>query len=513
MATPGSITPSWFEATLAAGRLLGWKETGSWPPLARPEPASAAPDRRADYLAASFRCRLALLELRPGRARVSLKQLEQRLDPERLAERHERDTLELWTLLMAGEPGFTSARVDALTQRARAHGRSEQVVELTALGALAQAQAGDIEQGMRLARVASRMARTEELPQPAILANLILARVRRLDGSPYLAARIASSLRRFAPSSFRPWIDWELVLATGDHAELPADAGREARELSEALRACAVGDHERVSERLDALKAHACGLVRADVSRLRAALLPSSAESLGDAALESWQAGVSDVVPHGLAGLCLGDRAQLDSVSIVVSEPGRAYRLLERASPLLIVRGAILIGSEAGAQLRSVSVLAAVALAGGRGLEEQELFRQVYGFHYKSEIHRGTFNTVLHRARGVLGRAGSLLREDGRVRLTHEGTLILPDPRCSLGTRDRVLRFLATVPRISARRIADELELPLRSVQAMLRELVDEGVCSSLRDGRRIAYVVEDTTFHEPTQRNPLADEDATVRG
>ena len=41
--------------------------------------------------------------------------------------------------------------------------------------------------------------------------------------------------------------------------------------------------------------------------------------------------------------------------------------------------------------------------------------------------------------------------------------------------------------------------MPLRTVQATLRQLANEGVCRVERSGRNVEYVVEDTTFREPT--------------
>src|SRR5262249_16951806 len=69
------------------------------------------------------------------------------------------------------------------------------------------------------ARRACRMARTEMLADPEVLAGLTLARTRRMSGRPYLAARIVDELRRRAPPC--AWIDWELALA-GARTTAPA---------------------------------------------------------------------------------------------------------------------------------------------------------------------------------------------------------------------------------------------------------------------------------------------------
>jgi hypothetical protein len=43
------------------------------------------------------------------------------------------------------------------------------------------------------------------------------------------------------------------------------------------------------------------------------------------------------------------------------------------------------------------------------------------------------------------------------------------------------------------------LRIPLRSIQKILRELLDDNACVSEGQGRRVEYYVEDTTFSEPT--------------
>jgi predicted ArsR family transcriptional regulator len=77
--------------------------------------------------------------------------------------------------------------------------------------------------------------------------------------------------------------------------------------------------------------------------------------------------------------------------------------------------------------------------------------------------------------------------------------IVVPDMRCALPTADRVLRALATLGTTSASTAADSLRMPLRTVQAVLQQLVAEGACSIERDGRRVAYKIEDTTFTEIT--------------
>jgi hypothetical protein len=55
---------------------------------------------------------------------------------------------------------------------------------------------------------------------------------------------------------------------------------------------------------------------------------------------------------------------------------------------------------------------------------------------------------------------------------------------------------------MSAEHAAQRLGVPLRTVQALLAQLVEEGECHADKNGRRVQYRVEDTTFSEPTQRS-----------
>lgn len=64
---------------------------------------------------------------------------------------------------------------------------------------------------------------------------------------------------------------------------------------------------------------------------------------------------------------------------------------------------------------------------------------------------------------------------------------------------ERVLAELAERP-AGARAIASRLGVPLRTVQAALRRMADEGACVPVREGNAVQYVIEDTVFSEPTR-------------
>jgi DNA-binding transcriptional ArsR family regulator len=139
----------------------------------------------------------------------------------------------------------------------------------------------------------------------------------------------------------------------------------------------------------------------------------------------------------------------------------------------------------------------------------------VYGFPFVAHRHRAVLDVLCHRMRRMLGGAGEVRREgaDGApgsglvaespnggpagpsLALALEEAIVVPDMRCVLPTADRVLRALATSGATSASAAADSLRMPLRTVQAVLQQLVAEGACTIERDGRRVAYRIEDTTF------------------
>jgi hypothetical protein len=149
---------------------------------------------------------------------------------------------------------------------------------------------------------------------------------------------------------------------------------------------------------------------------------------------------------------------------------------------------------------RTESLLAALALVGPDGLTEDALFAAVYGFTYNATLHRGAWDVALHRARSACAELAILHRNEGRVWLEVAHRFVVPDPRCQRAHEDRVLQRLASAEGTSARELASGLGLSLRTVQDVLRDLVETGACQQHRDGRRRTYSVEDTTFQEPTR-------------
>jgi DNA-binding transcriptional ArsR family regulator len=370
------------------------------------------------------------------------------------------------------------------------------VLEAAALRTMASAEAGDVAHALECARRSFRMARTETLPESECLAALILARLRRSTGQPYLATRIATALRRFASVQWRPWIDWEITLASG---VAPEDASGPAFALAQALSCARAGDRRGVAAAIGELRARTHGFAPlvGDVARVCSVIDPAIDPA---ASLAAWCAGVDPFAapPFGLAGLD-GHEHDDAGVALVVARPDRAGRRFLRLARALAERDGATVRLTEGRVGRAEGLVAALALAGGDGLSEPELFACVYGFAYAPALHRGAFDVALHRARARLESLGTIERGDGRTRLVVHAPFVVPDPRSVPATAERVLGRLARAGEVGAKELADALGMPLRTVQDSLRVLVEDGACTPKREGRRVLYSIEDTTFQLPT--------------
>jgi DNA-binding transcriptional ArsR family regulator len=387
----------------------------------------------------------------------------------------------------------------AIEQRARRLGAPELVLEAAALRTMAAMDAGDLELALEHARRSFRMARTETLPDAEHLAAVILARIRRYTGQPYLATRIATALRRFAAPDWRPWIDWEITLASG---AAPDDACGPATLLARAIACARAGDRGGFATVFAELeqRARSFATLAADVARVRIAIDPTLDLAASEPAMVAWCEGRDPFAapPFGLVGLDrrLDDEEDI-GLSLVIASPARAgRRTLLLARRLAEQDGACVLEGRAG---RAEGIIAALALTDAAGVAEPELFASVYGFAYVAALHRGAFDVALHRARARLESLGTIERSDGRIRLVVHAPFVVPDPRALPATSERVLGRLARVGDIGAKELAAALGMPLRTVQDSLRVLVEDGACTTKRDGRRVVYSIEDTTFQEPT--------------
>ncbi|MCR9159091.1 MAG: winged helix-turn-helix domain-containing protein [Nannocystaceae bacterium] len=393
--------------------------------------------------------------------------------------------------LASGDATDPAALV-ALERSGRENKEAGQVLRAATLRALATEAAGRSNDAVEDARRAFRMARTERRPQAEYWAGWTLARQRRLTGRPYLASRILGAQRQYAPAPWHGWIGLERTLAEGTAMQGESGDGP----LRAALEHARAGDHPGFTRAADALMStlEAFAPLRNDVADLLACL--GQADSPPREVVAQWRTAERpfDPPPCGLSAVALCPLA------LVVAKPSsKGSRVLGLAEPLLphsVSR--LLLTDKPG---RTESLLAALALAGPDGLDEQGLFAAVYGFTYNATLHRGAWDVALHRARAACKGLATLFRAEGHVRLEATTPFVVPDPRCQRAHEDRVLQRMATSDGASARDLAAGLGLSLRTVQDVLRDLVDTGACQQHRDGRRRVYSVEDTTFQEPTSR------------
>ena len=377
------------------------------------------------------------------------------------------------------------------------------VCDAASIRALATATAGDLEGATELARRATMMSRTEALHEQETLANLVLARVRRLTGRPFLATRILGALARFASPAWRPWIDWEHAMASGAPAFAPDGDDDAAASLAQTISRARLGNKSEFVEamRRAELRMRGLGGHLADLDAARIALDPDADTDTDavDGPLARWRRGLDDEVPRGLLGLTTSADPG-DAAVLVLARPGApAARLLGPGAPLVEAAGAARLPQMQRRQGRTDTALAVLALAGEQGLADDQLFRAAYGFAFSHNVHGGVLDVLLHRARAHLGAAGEITRGRGVLALSVQRPLLLVDPRCAPLDDDRVLQLVARCGRMSAKDTSQQLGLPLRSAQAALEALVATGACTRERNGRAIEYRVDDTTFQEPT--------------
>ncbi|MEM7607742.1 MAG: hypothetical protein AAF411_20500 [Myxococcota bacterium] len=352
-----------------------------------------------------------------------------------------------WLLWLRGEDAQVPAGVGAHDH--------ETPIELACFSALAALEEGQREDALVSARRAFRMARTEQHGPLEMLSALVLARTRRWLGHDALALRIASSVEARAPAHVRPWASWERQLAAGEHSPetMQALAGKDAAGPSPMF-----GD-------LRALGALARGE------------LP-------------WNAFAEHEAPQGLGAL-LEAEDDGEGVRGHVLLDGTARRIAARLAPSDAVQPPL--------QLRVDAVLCRIAQAGAEGVAEASLFEDVYGFSNSGGRYDGTLTVTLHRARKRIADTAASLERDGE-RLRLRGRLCLPDPRTRVGPTTLLLRRIAQGGEASARDLAEAAGAPLRTVQRMLRTLAESGACELRGRGRARHYVLEDTTFSEPTR-------------
>ncbi len=387
-------------------------------------------------------------------------------------------TTRLWWQLATGAPDVDDAvSAEALAVQKRDASR---VVETATLRAWFLLEHED-EAATKMVRRASRMASTESRPQEEYLAHTLLARLRRTELRPHLALRIVRSLQEVAPPIWTQWLAWESELA-GNNANL-------------GVVAIAQASHQRTAfdQARNAL-AMSFAPWREDVDALVGAL---DLHAEANDAVQAWRRGTRPHPPRGVHSVCLALPDEDSTLAYVLAPAkGPAGRVLRPGLRLVDVDALHQLKQSQRKRGRVETAAAALALH-PKGMAEDELFSAVYGFDHEEGVHDGVLDLVLHRLRKELGEDGSVTRTASRVSMTHRG-LLIPDPRCSLPVDNRVLAELAR-KRASANELAAALELPLRTVQRVLKRLAMDGACLKEREGRAVVYRVEDTTFSEPT--------------
>lgn len=375
-------------------------------------------------------------------------------------------------------PALESPPLDDVRRLAQESQEPDLRIHATTLASLTLLRDGNIAEGLSLARRASRMARAEQLPHEEFFAALTLARARRYDGTHHLALRILSALHRVCMPIWRGWLDWELAMVG-------------AESTGNAVGGLAYAAHEfRASLARGAPPREGPSIFEGEASSAFAAVHPHVDVPN---AIAAWSRGEVHDLPPGLSGISTSE----DDTTWVFAGPGvSARRFLALRSP-----------SNFGDNLHSGKVgrvheaLCILLLAGAGGMEKETFFRTTYGFDYVPALHKATFKVLRHRMRQQLGPVGALNVEGERLTIELHKACVVPDPRSGHSLADRVLRVLSRQKAGSAKSASAALNVPLRSIQATLKELVENGECVPTRDGRNQNYRVEDTTFSDPSLR------------
>ena len=418
----------------------------------------------------------------------------------------------LWTrCCSAWRAIFASETIGEMTtERAQASeiGDPVLVLLLASLRALEALRLNQIDEAIALARRSSRMAASEEFPQLEYLCNWVLARVRRASSRNHAAARILDALLSTAQPRWRPVLLWELAMS-GHHAmvskHLPEDDGDWPAEiLAKAITAAETGNRAE----LDAAATRLASLTWAlsfhatEAKALLDGLDPLREPQMLSPEVAAWCTDQTDEVPIALRGFVPPPRVLRDwgvaGALVYVTPQGLHRRALLNGAPLLPEAAFEIAGSARG-HGRVEHALCILARQNGQSISVSDLFEHVYGFELSSRPHEDAFTTLMARVRAALDDAGEVRAGDRERTLQLKQPLIIPDPRCEQSKDNLVLQLVAQVGRVSAAQASRILGIPVRTTQAALKALAEEGACRIIREGRNIEYVVEDTTFHVPT--------------
>ena len=411
-----------------------------------------------------------------------------------------------WSRLFSGHHDEAERCIERARTMVRDAELSSSVIELQWISALVSLGKKDFPQATAAARLGSRMAGTEARPADEIFSNLVLARVRRVTGATHLSLRIANALAPLASAPFRSWIEWERRMAGAQPRPFESHARPVERAIvarDQVIVRALAGDREGFDAAVNALRSESAGFsdLAIEAADLIAATDASSRVEATDA-MRGWMLGEHHVLPHGLHGLAMSrasEETEGTPIGYAVAHRERR-RVLTIGVPLLEASSGVLapLHPSKRPQERTDAAIALLALRNG-SIDETSFFKELYGFEYQPLLHGSILSSLLHRVRGVVGGCAMLHREHGRLRLEPHDILVAWDPRCYRPLEDRILRELALQGPNTAKNAAERLGVPLRTVQAALSELIEGGACRRERRGRNLEYLVEDTTFSEPT--------------
>ncbi|MEM9863970.1 MAG: hypothetical protein AAF938_20390 [Myxococcota bacterium] len=368
---------------------------------------------------------------------------------------------------------------ESLVALGREHADARAVTGGTLLAAIAALLDEEFVESSRLMRRALRMAQTERDWVFNFLAGIFFVRVRRLSGQAHIASRVAAACHRASGHLWHGWLSWERVLAGAEPLPSSTPLGLRAREASTWL----------LGEGTPPASGGDVALIEEDIRRLRAV---GGAFDRGDAREDEvleWVRGSRHELPPMLSGLAMG--SQRTQGHVFVSASGPSHRTMRKPREVKVLE-------PSGSDATRVEVLLSRLVFAPEALSREALFRQAYGFRYRPEVHEAAFKTLRSRLRHHIEGLAELKSENANYALQVEEDFAFPDPSSQAALADSILGRLGE-SRGSAKQLAADLGIPLRTVQAALRSLVEYGSCSAQRVGRRIEYVVEDTNFQEIT--------------
>ena len=383
-------------------------------------------------------------------------------------------------------------------EASRAAGRPGLVVEAAAERALLALHYGRHPEALNFARRASRMARSEGRIPDEYLAHLVLARVRRHTGKVHLAVRILSALEAVAPAVWLDWIHWEQWMAGVVPSRVPVGEGP-GEKLGRVLTAMQRQAYDELPHLAEVLLAETRRLpaFRLEAEALLVAADPRADVWSSDQSIQRWVRGEGSAVPFGLTSQAHRGTASPLVVG-VPDEPGR--RVLPIGLGFFAADDDLRLYDSRQPDHRVHTAISVLALAGPTGLSTADFFEKVYEFSYRAERHSGPLRVLVHRVRSTVGDAAELRRDGDHLSLQIQRRLLVPDPRCAVSLEARVLqRLAASGGRATVTQLAEELQIPRRTVQDALAQLVSDGACQAEKFGRRYEYRIEDTTFTNPT--------------